>query len=584
MSVQTRSEGEAGAQRQRSSVPAAKGRRLTLWRLWRRPTLLVHLIAFALIVLVPALLFSAYLIVQFSQQQQEIAAAQVNDTAEIVSNAIDREIYGLLTSGRVLAASPTLAEDRLQQFHERTAAALAGTFTTAELIDRDMTVRVETQESFPPTGERFGDRALVQKVLDTHQPAISGVSFRKKRGEFIYQVALPVKARDKVNYVLILSKATTSFEAVIADRNLPSRWSAIIKDTAGKRVFAAVTSDGRMRPRQISYDNPSIIETIGNAGMGSDLIEASTVSNLSGWTTTVAVPSAVIGRPVMRSWLLLVGVGALLLAFSVALGITFGRRLADPILRLSQQAGKIGRGDPATMISTDIAELAQVSKVLAQASRERREAEEQNRFLMREMSHRAKNQYALIAAIARRAANESADTTQFLATLSEALNSLARSADLLSSGGWHSVSLVELVKTQLQAFNTGSRQIVHDGPAISLNATAAQTIGLALHELATNAAKYGALSTPDGKVAITWTCGDKLRLSWRESGGPPVTPPRHSGFGTLVTQKMTARGLGGSVDMDYAMTGVVWVLTAPLDAVVPRQEASDDQDAAANGD
>ncbi|WAP69344.1 sensor histidine kinase [Jiella pelagia] len=546
--------------------------------------MLVHLVGFALIVLVPALLFSAYLIVQFSQQQQEIAAAQVNDTAEIVSNAVDREIYGLLTSGRVLAASPTLVDDRLGQFHDRTEAALAGTATTAELVDSNMTVRVDTRESFPSAAERFGDEALVQKVLETQQPSISGVSFREKRGEFVYQVALPIRNGARVNYVLILSKATTSFEAVIADRNLPSRWSAIIKDGAGKQVFAAVTSDGRTRARQISYDNPSIIEAIGNAGMGNDLIRASTVSNLSGWTTTVAVPSAVIGKPVMRSWLLLVAVGALLLAFSVALGITFGRRLADPILKLSQQAEKIGRGDPATMIATDIAEVAQVSKVLAQASRERREAEEQNRFLMREMSHRAKNQYALIAAIARRAANESADTTQFLATLSEALNSLARSADLLSSGGWHSVSMIELVKTQLQAFKSGNEQILHDGPAISLNATAAQTIGLALHELATNAAKYGALSGPEGQVAITWTCDEKLTLSWRESGGPPVTPPRHSGFGTLVTQKMTARGLGGSVAMDYATTGVVWILTAPLDAVVPHQEAAEGHDAGGQSD
>ncbi|WP_207350111.1 HWE histidine kinase domain-containing protein [Jiella sonneratiae] len=562
----------AGAGR-RSAGPGARLRRLGLKRRWRRPTLVVHLLTFALMVLVPALLFSAYLIVQFSQQQQEIAAAQVNDTAEIVSNAIDREIYGLMTSGRVLAASPTLVDDRLAEFNDRTAQALAGTMTTAELVDHGMAVLVDTQDRFPPPSAHFSDTPLIQRVFDTHQPAISGVSFRKKRGEFVYQVALPVKKGSDVGYVLVLSKATTSFEAVIADRNLPSRWSAIIKDAAGKRVFAAVTSDGRMRARQsVSYDNPSIVETIGNTGMGTDLIEASTVSALSGWTTTVAVPSAVIGRPVMRSWLLLIGAGALLLAFSVALGITFGRRLAEPIRKLSSQAGLIGRGEPATMIATDIAEIAEVSRVLAQASRERREAEEQNRFLMREMSHRAKNQYALIAAIARRAANESADTTQFLATLSEALNSLARSADLLSSGGWESVSVGDLVKSQLKAFGTGNEQIVSRGPTIALNPTAAQTIGLALHELATNAAKYGALSVPEGKVLIEWTCGDRFRLSWRESGGPPVTPPRHSGFGTLVTQKMTARGLGGSVDMDYAATGVVWTLTVPIEAVVPAPE------------
>ncbi|ORE97167.1 sensor histidine kinase [Aurantimonas sp. 22II-16-19i] len=579
MSVQTRSDGRPtdDVRRQPALAHAPRKGRLAIWRLWRRPTLLVHLITFALIVLVPALLFSAFLIVQFSQQQQEIAAAQVNDTAEIVSNAIDREIYGLMTSGRVLAASPTLIEDRLAQFHERTAAALLGTSTTAELVDGAMDVLVNTRGAFPPDTLPFDDRRLARQVFETRRPAVSGVRFRDDRGEFVYHVAIPVNQEEDVKFVLVLSKATTSFEAVIADRNLPSQWSAIIKDAAGKRVFAAVTSDGRMRAHQsVSYDNPSIVETIGNSSMEAELIKASTVSSLSGWTTTVAVPSAVIGRPVMRSWLLLIGAGALLLAFSIALGITFGRRLAQPILKLARQAEQIGRGEPATVISTDIAEIGQVSKVLAQASRERREAEEQNRFLMREMSHRAKNQYALIASIARRAANESADTTQFLATLSEALNSLARSADLLSSGGWQSASMSELAKSQLKAFGSNSDQIVTQGPPLFLNATAAQTIGLALHELATNAAKYGALSKPDGNVQVLWAAGDSFTLTWRESGGPPVTPPRHSGFGTLVTQKMTARGLGGSVDMDYATTGVVWTLTAPLDAIEPRPESGED--------
>ena len=77
-------------------------------------------------------------------------------------------------------------------------------------------------------------------------------------------------------------------------------------------------------------------------------------------------------------------------------------------------------------------------------------------------------------------------------------------------------------------------------------------------------------------MQIRWAAGDNFSLTWRESGGPPVTPPRHSGFGTLVTQKMTARGLGGSVDMDYATTGVVWTLTAPLDAIEPRPESGED--------
>ena len=539
-----------------------------LSRAMRRPPLLAHLVLFALIVLIPALLFSAFLVLQFSEQQREIAAAQVNDTAEIVSNAVDRDIYGMITSGKVLASSPSLANGQLAGFHERTVAALRTTETNAELIDPALGVVVSTLEPFPPTPRKSEYTKAIEQVFKTRRPMVSGVFFGARADRFMFHVAVPVMRDQTVAYVLVINKAADALDAVIANRNLPREWSAIIKDADGRRVFAAVTSEGRMEAQQgISYDNPSILETLG-ARMSDDLIEASTVSSLSNWTTTVAVPNAVIVRPALRSWILLMSAGILLLLFSIMLGIIFGRRIAAPILQLSQQAEAIGKGEPAMPFGTDIAEIGAVSKVLAQASRERREAEEQNRFLMREMTHRAKNQYALIAAIARRAAKESADTKQFLDTLSEALSSLARSADLLAGSGWESAMLADLVDSQLKAFGAGGEQIELDGPAIRLNSTAAQTIGLALHELATNAAKYGSLSVVDGTVKISWSIAEKFELIWREIGGPTVVEPKHAGFGTLITQKMTSRGLGGAVEMNYAPAGVVWKLVAPKDAVI----------------
>ncbi|MEF2546517.1 HWE histidine kinase domain-containing protein [Aurantimonas sp. E1-2-R+4] len=534
----------------------------------RRPPLLAHLVLFALIVLIPALLFSAFLVLQFSEQQREIAAAQVNDTAEIVSNAVDRDIYGMITSGKVLASSPSLVNGQLAGFHERTVAALRTTETNAELIDPALGVVVSTLEPYPPAPRKSEYTKTIEQVFKTRRPLVSGVFFGARADRFMFHVAVPVMRDQTVTYVLVINKAADALDAVIANRNLPREWSAIIKDAEGRRVFAAVTSEGRMEAQQgISYDNPSILETLG-ARMSDDLIEASTVSSLSNWTTTVAVPNAVIVRPALRSWILLMSAGILLLLFSIMLGIIFGRRIAAPILQLSQQAEAIGKGEPAMPFGTDIAEIGAVSKVLAQASRERREAEEQNRFLMREMTHRAKNQYALIAAIARRAAKESANTKQFLDTLSEALGSLARSADLLAGRGWESAMLADLVDSQLKAFGAGGEQIELDGPAIRLNSTAAQTIGLALHELATNAAKYGSLSVADGTVKISWSIAEKFELIWREIGGPTVVEPRHAGFGTLITQKMTSRGLGGAVEMNYAPAGVVWKLVAPKDAVI----------------
>ena len=539
-----------------------------LARLMRRPPLLVHLAGFALIVLIPALVFSAFLILQFSQQQKEIAAGQVSDTAEIISDAVDREIYGLMTAAKVLASSSFIDEDDLAEMHQRTAAALASTKADAMLIDPSLRVVLDTRI---PLSEQLPGKTnsrAAEMVFRTRLPYVSDMAVGTASEQPVFQIAVPVIRGDRVVYVLAIAKRSNDLRSVIADRNLPQTWTAMITDRSGNKVIAALATEGKMRESQTPFENPSIVDTLGS-DMGPDLIEASYGSILTGWTTRVAVPDSVIGKPIMRSWLLLVGIGILLLLFCVGLAVFFGRRIASPIRHLAAQAQAIGKGEPALPVRTDIEEIAAVSKILAHSSRERREAEEQNRFLMREMTHRAKNQYALIAAIARRAAKESASTNEFLDTLSEALNSLARSADLLAGGGWESAGLDALVASQLKAFGAGKGgQIETHGPSVRLSPTAAQTIGLALHELATNAAKYGALSVNEGYVRIDWTLDATFSLTWRELGGPLVKEPKRAGFGTLVTQKMTARGLGGEVDMAYAPTGVVWKLTAPTEMIL----------------
>ncbi|BDA86002.1 histidine kinase [Aureimonas sp. SA4125] len=542
-------------------------RHLRLSRMMRRPPLLVHLAGFALIVLIPALLFSAFLILQFSQQQKEIAATQAVDAAGIISDAIDREIYGLLTAAKVLASSSLIDEKNLAEFHRRTIAALASTRTDATLVDPSLHVVVDTRSPWGQAPFVEANTDAAETVFRSRLPHVSDVFFAERSGALAFQIAVPVVRGEQVVFVLAITKKTRDLGTVIAERNLPTPWTAIIKDRAGHKVIAALASNGRVRESETTSNTPSLAEVGGE--LHEDLIEASYSSVLTGWTTLVALPDAVIGQPILRSWLLLVGTGVLLLLFSAGLAVFVGRRIAAPILFLADQAKAIGRGGPAMPIRTNIEEVAEVSKVLAQASRERREAEEQNQFLMREMSHRAKNQYALIAAIARRAAKESASTNEFLETLSEALNSLARSADLLAGRGWESASLDDLVTSQLKAFGAGnSERIETHGPAVSLSSAAAQTLGLALHELATNAAKYGALSVDGGYIRLDWSLGETFVLNWSEHGGPLVTEPKRSGFGTLVTQKMTARGLGGEVDMAYAPTGVVWKLTAPREAIL----------------
>jgi two-component sensor histidine kinase len=127
------------------------------------------------------------------------------------------------------------------------------------------------------------------------------------------------------------------------------------------------------------------------------------------------------------------------------------------------------------------------------------------------------------------------------------------------------VDIEDLTRAQLSHFADliGSR-IVVDGPQLHLKPASAQAIGLALHELATNAGKYGALSTDRGRVDVCWASnGDTLTVSWTEREGPPVSAPQRRGFGTIVMEAMTARSVDGTVDLDYAPSGVTWRLTCP---------------------
>ena len=192
---------------------------------------------------------------------------------------------------------------------------------------------------------------------------------------------------------------------------------------------------------------------------------------------------------------------------------------------------------------------------------ERKRHEEREQLLMREMNHRAKNMLGLVQAIARQTATRNPE--EFIERFSERIQALSANQELLVRDEWKGVETEDLVRTQLAPFADliGSR-IVVQGPELRLKATAAQAIGLALHELATNAGKYGALSMDTGRVDIRWaTDGDIFTMSWVERDGPPVSAPKRRGFGTVVMQEMAEDTVDGTVDLDYAPSGVTWRLT-----------------------
>ncbi len=199
----------------------------------------------------------------------------------------------------------------------------------------------------------------------------------------------------------------------------------------------------------------------------------------------------------------------------------------------------------------------------AQDITERKEREEREHLLIREINHRAKNMLSVVASIAHQTASRNPD--EFVERFSERIQALSANQDLLVRNEWQGIDVEDLVRAHLAYFADliGSRITVH-GPRLTLNPASAQAIGLALHELATNAGKYGALSAGDGRVDVAWGIdGDSLTITWIERGGPPVSPPKRRGFGATVMEAMAERSLGGAVELDYDPAGVTWRLTCP---------------------
>jgi PAS domain S-box-containing protein len=204
---------------------------------------------------------------------------------------------------------------------------------------------------------------------------------------------------------------------------------------------------------------------------------------------------------------------------------------------------------------------------------ERKRAEAQVQLLLREVNHRAKNILSVVQAMAQRTAASSSQ--EFISRLSERIRGLSASNDLLVRNQWQNVPLAELVRSQLAHFgDLLENRIAVRGPDLRIKAAAAQVVGMALHELATNAGKYGALSTDTGRVEIVWRLeraggagAPTFTMEWSENGGPTVVTPTRRGFGWSVLCELTKASLGADVTLEYPPTGVIWRLGCPADRV-----------------
>ena len=192
-------------------------------------------------------------------------------------------------------------------------------------------------------------------------------------------------------------------------------------------------------------------------------------------------------------------------------------------------------------------------------------AETLHELLIDEINHRVKNTLATVQSLASqtfRSGTDAASRNKFDARLA----SLGRAHDVLSAKKWEVADIGEVVAATLEPFASASpHRIAFDGPSVPMSSRAVVMLSLVLHELATNAAKYGALSGPVGRVTVSWTLEphDTVNLNWRESGGPPVGKPDRVGFGSTLIEKGFTAQMGGSATLRYEPDGLTCALEFP---------------------
>lgn len=204
---------------------------------------------------------------------------------------------------------------------------------------------------------------------------------------------------------------------------------------------------------------------------------------------------------------------------------------------------------------------------IVEDSSERRRAEEHRALLVGELNHRVKNTLAIVQAIARQTFRRADIPDDVREAFDGRLSALAAAHDLLTASEWQSATLHDIVRDVIGLCGMAEARAGVRGPRVVLEPREAVSVALALHELCTNAMKYGAMSLEGGMVDVTWQLVDgippRFELVWRETGGPPILPPDRTGFGTRMIEQVLAQELGGSVHLDFRPEGLVCTITAP---------------------
>ncbi|WP_108398383.1 sensor histidine kinase [Devosia submarina] len=550
-----------------------------------RRSIVNYLAALALVGVVPSFIFAGVLIERNEAAQEKTVETLIVATARSSIQAVEREIAANITTLRVLASTPALRVGDYRGFYERSKLALAGSDTHLFIVDPDFSTFASTRLPYNSPRIPISDTDAAKRAFETRQVVISDLVFGAVSKLWVYNILMPVDLGLAGEKLIALNQPASNFASALSASGLPEGWNAALLDTHGQ-IIAGTPEAGNVG-EQFAHFNAmeqpfssgwQRLQSASGPAMG--VIQRSSVT---GWRLVVWASAATISQPLLNAMLSLIAGAFILLSLILAALYWVSRRIGSSVRGLARDARRLGAGEIVEAKPYPISEIAEVSDALAQASQDRQAAQSEVMFLMREVAHRSKNQMTVIAAMAKQTARGADDVVSYVENFERRIMGLARSTDLLLAHGRQGVLLGDLVTSQIAPFSPRDPgRVKIEGPQVRLNMQAAQIVGMALHELSTNAVKYGAFSGDEGVVTSRWALvGDKLDWIWRETVKRPQQTDARVGFGTTVLKTMVARSLGAQVERICHPDGIEWRFIIPLASIDPVQGPDVEQDLAA---
>lgn len=531
----------------------------------------ILLVAAAAILIAPLIAFFTWQGLELAEQERIEIEQAANRLAIEVRSSLDRTLTYYIAILNTLASSEEIDKEDLARLQVRATSALRP--VGLHVLMRDL----NGQQLFN-TRVPFGTPLPVEKgfddpVFETKMPYVSDLVMGAVAKKPVIGLSVPVLRDSELRYILTMSLEPHLLTDILNVTGMPEGWVTNIVDRKGVRVSrseAHAEFVGRPMPDNWQPNPPGVpVLTTGPAGRPVMLV--SLQSRISDWYVVVSTPERAITGRVTEAVTRFVASGLVFSLAAIVAVYLLGWYIVRSLERITSAAEAFGRNKPMSIKSSFLREAQVLGETLEIAAARRDQNEKQIRLLMGELNHRLRNLLMVIQVLVSQ--TDARNVKTFKERVISRLTGLAASQELILKGSPEGVDLRELVKAHISLYDahkTSRFQIA--GPPVKLSSQAAQSLGLAFHELGTNAGKYGALSGDAGTISVNWKVRpndgeSKLYLEWREQGGPPVKTPKHKGFGYKIMVEQAERALAAKVDLAFHKDGIAWSVLAPLDEI-----------------